>query len=100
MFQALANHGVGAMEIATREGFFKGCGANEGAVKFDAGAGRIAGDFEGLGRTGDDEAKKQRSNDRETMKGGLSHGRLPGWSISECNTKRSNIETNGTEYRT
>jgi hypothetical protein len=79
------------MEIATREGFFKGCGANEGAVKFDAGARRIAGDFEGLGGTGDDEAKKQRSNDRKTLKGGLGHGRLPGGSIARCKTKKGNI---------
>jgi hypothetical protein len=46
------------MEIATREGFFEGRGAREDAVKFNAGARRIAGDFEGLGRRGDNEAQK------------------------------------------
>jgi hypothetical protein len=99
MFQALANHGVSAMEIATREGFFKGRGANEGAVKFDAGARRIAGDFEGLGGRGDDEAKKQRSNDRETMKGGLGHGRLPEGSIPKYKTKISNIEIKARRHK-
>jgi len=57
MFQALADRGVGAMEIATREGFFEWSGASEGPVKFDAGARRSAGDFEGLGRRGGNEAK-------------------------------------------
>jgi len=50
MFQAPADHGVGAVEIAAWEGFFEGRGANESAVNFDAGARRSAGDFEGLGR--------------------------------------------------
>jgi hypothetical protein len=58
MFQALADRGVGAMEVATWEGFFEGRGADKDAVKFDAGAGRIAGDFERLGRTGDGKPKK------------------------------------------
>jgi hypothetical protein len=58
MFKALADHGVGTTEIATREGFFEWSGASEGTVKFDAGARRIAGDFEGLGRRGGNEAKK------------------------------------------
>jgi hypothetical protein len=58
MFQALADHGVGAMEISAREGFFEGSGANEDAVKFDTRARRIAGDFEGLGGRGGNNAKE------------------------------------------
>lgn len=49
MFEALAERGAGAMEVATGEIFFKGSGADDDAVEFDSGPGRGAGDPESVG---------------------------------------------------
>ena len=84
MLEPGAESGERAMEITAWKFLLKRCGACGDAVEFDDRAGRIAGDFEGLGGERGGGAWEEYCEVEEAKSEAGRHERLPGCGIYLC----------------